>query len=193
LESKNFRNDVSIDGYGTYSFDTKIPPALVGTLTLRTSSSIGEVTVPGYSDYLGSSGFVDLYWTGGVRYFVPEGDLTGDVLSIADGFGDDLPVVDTVLAVCASSRALFIADVNQISAAGFACEARATLVYTSLLTTDIVLVQKLETSFQATVWHYLQGGANPFESLMGQLYVSQADTASRKRVQIGILMGVDSD
>jgi hypothetical protein len=80
-------------------FDPSIPPGYAGTLTTRTDNETGSVTMAaGHGITTGSA--VDIYWSGGARFGVTVGTVSGNTVPIGadnSGTGDNLPVATTAL------------------------------------------------------------------------------------------------
>jgi len=88
------------------SSDVSLPAAVSGTLTTRTSDSVGVVTVASHS--ITTSDKVAVFWSGGYRYNVAVSATSGTTISIGSGgSGDNLPAASTALTVCKETTLSF--------------------------------------------------------------------------------------
>lgn len=79
-------------------YDLAIPPAKEGVLTTRTSDTAGTITL-GADHGITTADTVDLYWSGGLRYGVTVGTVSGTSVPFSGGAGDDLPAEDDPITV----------------------------------------------------------------------------------------------
>jgi hypothetical protein len=88
------------------SSDVSLPAAVSGTLTTRTSDSVGVVTVASHS--ITTSDKVAVFWSGGYRYNVAVSATSGTTISIGSGgSGDNLPAASTALTICKETTLSF--------------------------------------------------------------------------------------
>ena len=88
------------------SSDVSLPAAVSGTLTTRTSDSVGVVTVASHS--ITTSDKVAVFWSGGYRHNVAVSATSGTTISIGSGgSGDNLPAASTALTVCKETTLSF--------------------------------------------------------------------------------------
>lgn len=85
------------DGLGIWRID--LPAGAAGSLTTRTNDTVGEVTASSGSHGITTGATVDLYWTGGRRYGVTVGTVSGTAIPISGGSGDVLPSTSTAVVV----------------------------------------------------------------------------------------------
>jgi hypothetical protein len=106
LGLKSIDSVVSREDETQASSDVSLPAAVSGTLTTRTSDSVGVVTVASHS--ITTSDKVAVFWSGGYRYNVAVSATSGTTISIGSGgSGDNLPAASTALTVCKETTLSF--------------------------------------------------------------------------------------
>lgn len=81
---------------GSIGLDPTLSAAKSGSLTTRTNNTDGTVTLsPGHG--ILTANVVDLYWSGGRRYNVVVGTVSGNDVPISGGAGDNLPTQGTAV------------------------------------------------------------------------------------------------
>jgi len=95
-----------------------------GTLSTRTDDNTGTLTLGG-GHGITTGMIVDLYWTGGMRYDVTVGTVSGNSVPFDLGAGDNLPIATTAI-VCAP-RTLINAAIDGDALAVLAVEVGYTL------------------------------------------------------------------
>lgn len=96
LSSSNNSGAIEFDGVHTYPITLPAMDAQnVGTLTTRTDDNTGEATLAAGHNII-STDVVDVYWSGGVRYGMVA-TVTGNVVALEGGAGDNLPAQDTAI------------------------------------------------------------------------------------------------
>lgn len=73
--------------------------AQAGTLTTRTDANTGTLTMSSGGHGIITGQRVDLYWSGGTRYGVTVGTVSGTSVPIDLGAGDNLPIATTAITV----------------------------------------------------------------------------------------------
>jgi len=90
---------ITREAAGQISQQVELPAGKAGTLTTRTSNTVGEATL-GTGHGIATGNVVDVSWDGGVRYGVTVGTVAGNVVPLTDsGNGDNLPAQGTDLVV----------------------------------------------------------------------------------------------
>lgn len=109
--------------------DIAVPAAKEGTLTTRTSDTAGTVTLA--ADHgVETADVVDLYFTGGIRYGVTVGTVSGTSVPISGGAGTVLPAEDDDITVAPTVLADFVVTGDSIVIIGMqAVAAAATNAY----------------------------------------------------------------
>lgn len=96
---KPIGNSASRSGNIPISFDATLVAAKAGTLSTRTSNTVGVATVATGHGIL-TTDKLDVYWNGGRRYNCTVSAVTATTISFDSGAGDNLPALDFVIAVC---------------------------------------------------------------------------------------------
>lgn len=85
-----FNSSILLEAGGEVSVSESIPAAKTGQLTTRTNNTDGTLTMSA-SHGITTGAIIDLYWTGGRRYNVVAGTVSGNSVPISGGSGDNLP------------------------------------------------------------------------------------------------------
>lgn len=114
------------DGGG--NCEIAVPAGKAGTLSTRTDNETGTLTL-GVSHGITTGQVIDLYWSGGSRYSITVGTVSGTSVPIGadnSGTGDNLPAQGTAI-VC-SPRVTFDCnmDASELSAAAILSKYAAT-------------------------------------------------------------------
>lgn len=84
---------------GEIGQEVSLPKAQAGTLSTRTGDTEGVATL-GASHGVTTAATVDVYWSGGVRYGVTVGTVSGTTVPLTDsGAGDVYPAEDSAITV----------------------------------------------------------------------------------------------
>lgn len=103
------------------SADATLLAADAGALTVRTDDDEGTITLStGHG--IATSDKVDLYWTGGARYNVAVGTVSGNSVPFSGGTGDVLPAQDTAVGVAKRTAITFTDSGDNISAFMAQCD-----------------------------------------------------------------------
>lgn len=78
-------------------FVIPLPAGKDGDLTTRTSDTVGELTMDSASHGITTGAIIDIYWSGGVRYGVTVGTVSGTAVPFSLGSGDNLPADETAI------------------------------------------------------------------------------------------------
>lgn len=102
----------TVEGVG--GREVTLPAAKAGTLTTRTSASVGTLTMSG-GHGITTGMTVDLYWDGGSRYQVLVGTVSGNSVPFTIGTGFDLPAQDTAVVICEQQQINIGIDADNLS------------------------------------------------------------------------------
>ncbi|KKK87215.1 hypothetical protein LCGC14_2755450, partial [marine sediment metagenome] len=97
MGGKQFSESSSITGDGVILHDVSIPAADAGELTTRTDADTGVITVDDSGHAITDSDKVDVYWADGSRRGMSVSSVSGALVSIDAGSGDDLPTNGTTV------------------------------------------------------------------------------------------------
>jgi hypothetical protein len=105
-----------------------IDAAKSGTLSTRTDNDTGIATLSaGHGITTGSK--VDVYWTGGKRYGVTVGTVSGNSVPLDLGSGNNYPSQSTAITVCLRIVEPFLVDGDDVVNAAITCSNRATVLF----------------------------------------------------------------
>jgi hypothetical protein len=90
------------DGAGTR--EITLAASQAGSLTTRTDNTHGTITMTSGGHTITTAELVDLYWTGGRRYNVVVGTVSGTSVPFSGGSGDNLPSTSTAIQVAPQIR-----------------------------------------------------------------------------------------
>jgi hypothetical protein len=91
---------VSADNSGGIGVkDATLDTAEAGSLTTRTDNDTGTITMSSGGHTITTGEVVDVYWSGGVRYGMTVGTVSGTSVPIDAGAGDNLPSAATAVTV----------------------------------------------------------------------------------------------
>lgn len=157
-----------------------------GTLSTRTSNSVGEATLA--SGHGITTGLVvDVYWTGGVRYGVTVGTVDGTVVPLSDsGAGDNYPVEDSAIVVAPVSVINADVDADDFQMITVHSAKRAHVAFID--SGDAVLAAVEVPANEMWSWVADAGIANPLTgNAIDEIHVSNGDSSAATTVKIGIL------
>jgi hypothetical protein len=95
-----------------------VPVAQPATLTVRTNNTDGSLTMTNAGHGIVTGQRLDLYWTGGKRFYAVAGTVAGAVVPFtgSTGGGDNLPIATTSLAVGIPTSAAFRVTGDNVTA-----------------------------------------------------------------------------
>lgn len=166
---------------GSLGRDPTLPVGSAGTLTTRTDNDTGEATLSA-GHGLAQNDKVDVYWTGGLRYGMTVGVVSGNVVPIDGGSGDNLPAESTALVVTkqVEVEAEFEGDALQLAA--MSSSTRCHVVFIDDLDAQCLAIEIVAGCFWS--WIADTGVTNPLAGKsLAKLLVSngQSDTAAAFR------------
>lgn len=111
-------------------FVIPLPAGKAGDLTTRTSDTVGTLTMDSGSHGITTGAIIDIYWTGGVRYGVTVGTVSGTSVPFSLGSGDNLPADESpiVATVQVTFQCPVDGDEVEIFAAVLSCPGDASAV-----------------------------------------------------------------
>lgn len=155
---------------GTAAVEVAVPASPAGTLTTRTDNETGTITMASGSHGITTASVVDLFWSGGARFGVTVGTVSGTTVPIGadnSGTGDNLPIATTALVVSPRTafnvaidgdEALLVGIEQTYAAANETAQSRLTLLdAVSSAITNITLAANTPRA-----WDLAGGDANSF-------------------------------
>lgn len=170
--------------------------AKTGTLTTRTDNDTGTLTMEA-SHGITTSAVVDVYWSGGARYGMTVGTVSGTSVPIDGGSGDNLPIATT--AITAMVPLSFSVDVSGAGGAEALQHlfvsmggAKGSLIFSDGSDTVRISFTQTDTVYE---WRKNQPGPNTTDPLTAascaatSFKVSHADGTATKTITVS--MGFD--
>lgn len=184
----SFAQTRSVSSEAAVAQERTIPAAQSGSLTTRTSVSVGTITMTSGAHTITSAARVDLYWTvagvKGCRRGVLVGTVATTAVPFTGGSGDDLPAnLSAVTVALPVSLAVALVG-NKLKSLLFgAPEAQTQFVLCS--TGNVEELAKNLPQGAVEYWDAGQlGNANPLTGdTITNMFVSHADATAAKKVQ----------
>lgn len=157
-------------------WDETVAAAKTGQLTTRTDANTGVLTMSsGHGITTGAR--LDVYWTGGSRYGMTVGSVSGTTVPIDLGAGDDLPAnLTNVTAMVPTELPIVVTGDDAVSVA-CRCPVGGTVVFADSGNTTIVAYQ-LTTTVTTAVWVTNQG-TNPLAGAsLAKVFISHGSSAA---------------
>lgn len=148
-----------------YSVDLAAAPA--GTLTTRTDNSTGTLTMSSGGHGIATGNIIDLYWSGGRRYKVTVGTVSGTSVPISVGSGDNLPIATTAVVACVRTNVNTAIDGDNsqllVISAEFSDTSETSKCQASFFDVGDALIAHMDlTANQPQVYDLAAGVTNPF-------------------------------
>lgn len=190
INGKTYRRVSSISGSGIAEQEVTVPAAKTGSLTTRTSTTVGTIT--GQSAHgVTTAAKADIYWvnsdgTIGRRYNVTIGTVSGLAIPFSLGSGDDLPPsapYPVTLMVPVTKDFVVIGD--NIDAIGLYCVVPATAVFLDD-GAAVLGALRVDDSTDSDGWDATSGADNPLSGVTAvQVNLSHADSTAARTVRVG--------
>ncbi len=180
----------TVTGDGGVIKDPTLAAAKAGTLSLRTSNTVGTLTMES-GHGITTAARLDLYFANGRRYGITVGTVSGLSVPFTLGDGDNLPAQGTaILAMVPQLETFEMADVTTLLALICACLSAATLVFRNGAGADLKVVQLAgpDTTDVANAgtpdgyeWSTSSGADNPLGAAdVAEVYMSHNGTVARE-------------
>ena len=145
---------------GIVSVDPSVPAAKTGTLSTYSTTTTGTLTTANSGDFE-TAQVIDLYWTGGRRYGVVVGTVSGASVPISAGAGDDLPVQGTAVTAMVPGSEVFVVGYTGLQALVAKCDTTGMVTFLDS-GGAVVRVADLTGTTGGYVWEGGGGATNPF-------------------------------
>ena len=168
---------------GQIGHEVTLPAAKSGTLSTRTSDTVGTLTLDA-GHGIQTADVIDVYWDGGRRYNVTVGTVSGNDVPISGGAGDVLPAQDTTVTAQTQQQIDTDFDADLLVAIAALCDQRAHIGFY-----DGAALELSVDLTAAELWHWFNGGTaiNPLASAsITHMVVTQA-SATAATFRLGIL------
>jgi hypothetical protein len=177
---------------GPIGLEDSLTAAKSGTLTTRTSDTVGTLTMAaGHGITTGQ--IIDIYWTGGVQYGVTVGTVATNSVPISLGDGDNLPTAATVITAVVQKSINLAIDGDNADILAIVLETIDKSLRTAahVQFRDAANAEIAEIDLVANVpqvWDLAGGSANPFTgNPITNLKASQANVTATETYTLKIV------
>lgn len=189
VAGKSFSGTFRRDGVGETNGTEDLVAGTAGTLTTRTDSDTGAVTLTAGHGL--TSGTYDIFWGGatpGMRHGMT-GVITSNSLALDVGTGDNLPVATTAVVVCKQVILDFDSDYAALALAVVSQQRRAGVQFQQTDGTPILSLDlgKHGVDGEPFVWASDTYVANPFGAAISKIALSNGSTGGVNTVAVGVL------
>jgi hypothetical protein len=162
-----------------------IPRAKVGSLTLRTDNTTGELTLEAaHGVTTAVANKLDVYWAGGKRTGCVVGTVAGNVVPISGGAGDNLPVLNTAVTAMVPQKENFNTIGDNTVAIIAKADTRATIKLQTAVPA-VILTINLESGDAGYSWTTAAGIANPLAGqTIASVLLSHDDGVNAREVRV---------
>ncbi len=191
FSGKSFQQILNDVTNGSVIVDPTIAAAAGGSLTTRTSNTIGTLTMTSASHGIATGNLVDIYWAddgsgvAGKRNLCVAGSVSGTLVPFTGGTGDNLPPADTVITAMVPSLETFELVYTGMQALGLDVQgnnqASASLLGTSTSDVNLTIHSSANTDY---IWTDASGIANPLSENITQVYLSHGDSTAARQVSL---------
>lgn len=186
IGGQQYTDDQSVAADVTINPSPSIPAAKTGTLSTRTDSDTGILTMAaGHGITTGA--LLDVYWSGGSRVGMTVGTVATNSVPIDGGSGDSLPVVTTaVTAAVPHAEVVTFTGSNAVAIAVRAGNAAGTFHITAADGTTIFYTIR-RAALTSYVWNSNDGVTNPVAGdAVGKILFSHADAFAAQTMFAGV-------
>lgn len=163
-----------------------LPAAATGVLTVRTSNTVGTLTMTTGAGGLSTACVFDLYWAGGSRRGVIAGTVAGSSVPITGGTGDNLPIATTAITAQIPTSFPLAVVGNNLQALAMIGGAGAFTMFSiqSVAPAELFAVPNLPTGFGYD-WLTGCGVANPLLAVTADhVLISNGDSTQPTTVRL---------
>jgi hypothetical protein len=191
LGGKTFSESRTIAAASEIATEKKPAAAKTGSLTTRTSDTVGELTMTvGHGITTGAR--LDIYWTengvNGVRRGVVVGTVATNQVPFSGGAGDILPTAATAVKAMVPTLVEMRFDGDDIVALAVAADARAIFVFTTAAAPTVELASfVIDPAGTMQGWNSGSGSTNPLAGdVPERLYMSHGDSAAARTLKAAV-------
>jgi len=179
VAGKTFNAQRTVTSDGAVIVDPALAAAVAGSLSTRTDNDTGVLALAsGHGVTTGAR--LDLYWSGGKRYGMTVGAVSGTSVPVDGGAGDNLPTAATSVTAMVPQLEDFAVDAADLQALLVGCDSPAVVVIRDGSAATIAAIY-VSGSTGAYQWDSGSGVANPFDTDNAvDVYVSHGGTASKQ-------------
>jgi len=154
---------------------------------VKTDADTADCNLPAGHGY--SSGKMDVYWSGGVRYNV-DGTVAVNALTLDGGSGDDFPASATEnIIVCTPQQINTSIDGDALALLVVDSTQRSHLYFEDSAGAEVGVIE-VQVANEPYTWHDTSGHTNPLTG--NPVTICYASNGSATDATLNILSGVDS-
>lgn len=186
LQGQQFTSDESTTGDVGVNIAPSVPAAKTGTLTTRTSNTVGTLTMTaGHGIMTGA--LLDIYWVGGSQVGCTVGTVSTNSVPFSLGTGDNLPIATTAItAAVPHVETVTVTGDNANFLAFRAGNSPATFHLTQSDNTMLYTVRL--GSLESHVWSDQSGQANPIAGdAVGKVMSSHSNSSAAETLTGAVL------
>lgn len=171
--------------YGVASqADKSIGPAKTGVLTVRTSASVGSLTMASGHGIVTADVF-DLFWVVdgvfGARRGVVAGTVAALVVPISGGVGDDLPAAASAITAMVPNEEIVNIDGDTVTLIAAKSDQPGFIQILDDTDAVVVAIGTRATGTDGYLWYDESGEANPLTGVtVGKILTSHYDSSSAR-------------
>ncbi len=185
VESRLFSQARTVEGDGSVIQDPTLAVAKAGTLTVRTNSTTGTLTMStGHGIQTGDR--LDLFWSGGSKYGLTVGTVSGNSVpftGVSSG-GDALPDAASTISAMVPILRVWSVDGDTLQGLYAKCDAAAMCVFVGGDQTTFLAYIPIDPT-DNYVWDTVSGGAGLLDGLTsGYVYLSHGDISLARQVTV---------
>jgi hypothetical protein len=171
------------------AWEVSLPKAQAGNLSTRTDNTSGTITADSGSHGIATADVVDVYWSGGMRYGVTVGTVSGTSIPISGGSGDNLPVATTTLTVVKQVDIVAAIDGDNLQIIGISLEVPGTSTakgHVDMQDSGSSTIAELDLTINEPLTYDIAGGVtNPFTgNPIAEIKASNGDSANDATLKI---------
>lgn len=180
-------------GSGLITLEETLAVSQAGSLTTRTSDTVGTITMTAADHTIATGNIIDVYWSTGVQYSVTVGTVSGTSVPISLGSGDVLPIASTSVKVVVQKNANITIDGDNTKILSIELSSTTKSLRTAghVRFVDSSAAEVAEIDLVTNVpqtWDIEGGSANPFTgNIITAGKLSQAEAASGETYTLKIL------
>lgn len=186
LGGESFQERKTVTAKGQEVRRVELPACKTGTLTTRTSNSVGEIT--GQAGHgIATGNIIDVYWSGGSRRGVTVGTVATNAIPITGGTGDNLPIATTTLTITKRETDLFGFSGDDV--VGIFIYAQQKSIITFNLSGGTEAFTRVLPAGAVYTWVLANGDTNPLAgAAIDNLVLSQGSTVDQQTVLVAVLL-----
>jgi hypothetical protein len=180
-----YTKSIEVEATGGEHREPTVAAAKAGTLTTRTSDTVGTLTMAGGHGIATGDEF-DLFWSGGQRAQVTAGVVAGDSVPFSLGTGDVLPALNTVITAHKGVSAAFTVVGDNLTGISVQMDKPGYVHFRD--NTDAVLFSAPVTADGGYVWYDGSGVTNPLAGdTVTSILCTNSDSTAARSPQVGVV------